>query len=94
MLEAKNFVPLCKFEAATAAAVAACDGIDGVKDGVLEDPRRCTYDPKALVGTSPNRVRRDHGGRRRGDQKDLGRAEAERRIVPLVRSAARRGLRA
>jgi hypothetical protein len=25
-----------------------------VKDGVLEDPRRCTFDPKALVGTVPN----------------------------------------
>jgi feruloyl esterase len=52
MLEAKNPVPMCKFNAATEAAVAACDGIDGVKDGVIEDPKRCTYDPKALVGTS------------------------------------------
>ncbi|HEY6616748.1 MAG TPA: tannase/feruloyl esterase family alpha/beta hydrolase [Vicinamibacterales bacterium] len=54
MLEAKHFVPMCKLEAATAAAVAACDGIDGVKDGVLEDPRRCTFEAKALVGTVPN----------------------------------------
>ena len=46
-------MPPCKFAAATAAAVAACDMIDGVKDGVIDDPRRCTYDPKALVGTSP-----------------------------------------
>jgi len=42
----------CKLAAATAAAVATCDGIDGVKDGVIEDPKRCTYDPKVLVGTS------------------------------------------
>ena len=47
-----NPVAPCKLAAATAAAVAACDSIDGVKDGVLEDPKRCTYDPKALVGTS------------------------------------------
>jgi feruloyl esterase len=47
-----NPVAACKLTAATAAAVAACDGIDGVKDGVIEDPQRCTYDPKALVGTS------------------------------------------
>ncbi len=52
MLEAKNVPPMCKFNAATAAATAACDELDGVKDGVLEDPTRCTYDPKALVGTS------------------------------------------
>jgi tannase/feruloyl esterase len=52
MLEAKNFLPMCKFNAATAAAVAACDEIDGVKDGVIDDPSRCTYDPKALIGTS------------------------------------------
>jgi len=42
----------CKLAAATAAAIAACDGIDGVKDGVIEDPKRCTYDPKPLIGTS------------------------------------------
>jgi Tannase and feruloyl esterase len=52
MLEAKHFVPACKLVAATAAAVAACDGTDGVKDGVIEDPRACRYDPKALVGTT------------------------------------------
>ena len=47
-----NPVPACKLSAATAAAIAACDGVDGVKDGVIEDPNRCTFDPKALVGTS------------------------------------------
>ena len=45
-------LPACKLAAATAAAIAACDGIDGVKDGVIEDPKRCNYDPKPLVGTS------------------------------------------
>ena len=53
MLETNTVVPSCKFAAATAAAVAACDGLDGVKDGVLENPRACTFDPKALVGTAP-----------------------------------------
>jgi hypothetical protein len=47
-----NAVPACKLAAATAAAIAACDAIDLVPDGVIEDPARCRYDPKALVGTS------------------------------------------
>lgn len=52
MLAAGNFVPKAKLEAATAAAVAACDALDGVTDGVIDDPARCLYDPKALVGTN------------------------------------------
>jgi feruloyl esterase len=52
MQQLKNFVPQCKFTAAQAAALAACDAADGVKDGVIENPRSCAYDPKELVGTS------------------------------------------
>ncbi len=52
MKAASNPIPSCKLAAATAAAIASCDGLDGVKDGVIEDPKRCTFDPKALVGTS------------------------------------------
>ena len=47
-----NPVAPCKLTAATNAAVAQCDTIDGVEDGVLEDPSRCYYDPHELVGTS------------------------------------------
>ena len=47
-----NPIPACKLGAATAAAITACDGLDGVKDGVIENPTLCTYDPKPLVGTS------------------------------------------
>jgi feruloyl esterase len=52
MTEAAHVVPACMYTAATTAALAACDGLDGVKDGVIDDPARCTYDPKALVGTT------------------------------------------
>ncbi|MDO8632865.1 MAG: tannase/feruloyl esterase family alpha/beta hydrolase, partial [Phycisphaerales bacterium] len=50
MLAAGNFMPKAKLDAATAAAVAACDALDGVTDGVIDDPTRCAYDPKSLVG--------------------------------------------
>jgi hypothetical protein len=52
MSVAKDPVPACKLAAATKAAIEACDTIDGVKDGVIEDPQRCNYDPRALIGTS------------------------------------------
>jgi hypothetical protein len=53
MLEARHVVPPCRLAAATAAAVAACDTLDGVRDGVLDDPTRCAWDPRALVGAAP-----------------------------------------
>lgn len=38
-----------KLPAITAAVMAACDLQDGVKDGVLEDPRECQFDPEKLL---------------------------------------------
>jgi hypothetical protein len=40
-----------KSAAANAAAVAACDANDGVTDGILNEPRRCTFDANALLCT-------------------------------------------
>jgi hypothetical protein len=38
-----------KLNAVTSAAVAACDGLDGILDGVIQDPRACNYDASAFV---------------------------------------------
>jgi hypothetical protein len=52
MNSVENPVAECKLTSATTAAVNACDAIDGVKDGVIEDPKLCKFDPKVLIGTS------------------------------------------
>ncbi|GAA4517598.1 hypothetical protein GCM10023191_090330 [Actinoallomurus oryzae] len=31
------------------AVLAACDGLDGLKDGLIGDPRRCDFDPGTLL---------------------------------------------
>lgn len=33
----------------TRSATAACDANDGLKDGLIDDPRRCTFDPATLA---------------------------------------------
>ena len=42
-------VPAAKMSALAAAVVAACDAGDGVKDGMLRDPRECKFDPSVLL---------------------------------------------
>jgi feruloyl esterase len=44
-----SFIPPKKLPAIQAAALAACDALDGVKDGVIEDPSRCHFDPGVLL---------------------------------------------
>jgi hypothetical protein len=50
MLEARNFVSTAKLRAVTEASVQACDEKDGVKDGIVDNPLSCDYDPATFVG--------------------------------------------
>jgi feruloyl esterase len=47
----KTYPSKCEFDAFTNAAVKACDSLDGVKDGLVDDPSRCDFDPRRLIGT-------------------------------------------
>jgi feruloyl esterase len=42
-------VPAAKLELVMTAAIAACDAKDGVKDGLINDPRACKFDPSVLL---------------------------------------------
>ena len=44
----ESFIPAKKLPAIEKAALQACDALDGVKDGVIEDPSRCHFDPSVL----------------------------------------------
>ncbi|MBY8882921.1 DUF6351 family protein [Actinacidiphila acidipaludis] len=48
----KTFPSSCELDAFTQAAVKACDALDGVRDGLVDDPQRCDFDPRTLIGTS------------------------------------------
>lgn len=43
------YIPPAKVAAIATAVVAACDLLDGVKDGVVGDPTKCHFDPAALL---------------------------------------------
>ncbi|HJZ81209.1 MAG TPA: tannase/feruloyl esterase family alpha/beta hydrolase [Pyrinomonadaceae bacterium] len=48
-LNGDSYIPASKLPAITAAAMTACDAQDGVKDGLLTDPRQCRFDPAVLI---------------------------------------------
>lgn len=43
-----QILPASKLPLVTRSVIAACDATDGVTDGVVTDPRACTFDPAAL----------------------------------------------
>ena len=50
--DGKPLIPGNKLPMITKAAVETCDIVDGLKDGVIDDPRRCNFDPAKLLCSS------------------------------------------
>lgn len=46
--EEASYIPPAKYPLLHNAVLQACDVLDGVKDGILEDPVRCKFDPGVL----------------------------------------------
>src|SRR5207249_879124 len=44
----RGYVTASKYPMIHQAVVAKCDALDGVKDGLIEDPTQCHFDPKIL----------------------------------------------
>ena len=49
--DAASFIPSAKHAFVHQAALNACDGLDGLKDGLIDDPTKCLFDPGALACT-------------------------------------------
>jgi feruloyl esterase len=52
--EADGIIPAAKFPMIHAAVLNACDALDGVRDGVIEDPSRCRFDYGTLACAAGN----------------------------------------
>jgi feruloyl esterase len=46
--EQASYIPATKYPLIHKAALDACDATDSVKDGVIENPKRCAFDPQVL----------------------------------------------
>jgi len=75
----ESWVPPHKIPLIADAVIRACDAIDGIRDGVLDDPRACRYDPAPL--TCPD-------GRDAADCLTAPQVQAVRDIWAGARSAA------
>jgi feruloyl esterase len=49
-----SYIPPAKYPVINRAALNACDSLDGVRDGVLENPLACTWDPQVIACAAGN----------------------------------------
>jgi feruloyl esterase len=47
--EPASYIPPSKYPIIHQAALGACDANDGLKDGLIDDPTKCKFDPKVLL---------------------------------------------
>ncbi|KAF4870313.1 putative feruloyl esterase [Colletotrichum siamense] len=76
-----EYPPACEINAITSAALKACDGADGIEDGVVSDTDSCDFDPATVVGSTVNCTEL-------GSERKVSAAAAE--IVRRVWDGARR----
>lgn len=48
-----SYLSAAKLPALESATLAACDALDGLRDGVIDDPRKCHFDPSTLLCQGP-----------------------------------------
>ncbi len=51
---ADNYIPPDKLALVDAAVMSSCDAADGVADGLIQDPRKCKFDPASLLCSVAN----------------------------------------
>src|SRR5215831_14369547 len=47
--DSASYIPPAKYPMIHQAALAACDAADGLKDGLIDDPSKCRFDPAVLL---------------------------------------------
>jgi feruloyl esterase len=55
-VNAPAFLPPAKYPALHRAVLDTCDAKDGVKDGAIEDPTRCNFDPTSIQCPGPDQL--------------------------------------
>jgi feruloyl esterase len=90
LIDPASYIQPEKYGLIQRAVLTSCDTLDGVEDGVIEDPRRCEFDPGVLECAAPDPVvagdpadAAEKGGTADGDPPECltpAQVEAARRI--------------